>query len=396
MNLRLGVVIALLVLSIVSLSAISPGVLARKVSATFSVQQTSYQATGCSQQIDSKANAESTQFRASAVAMAENSSQFASLTRSYTTSLDSLFDNWSFDVSCNVTLTKVNVVFQIKNSSGSQGHAVFAEDPGLTRVIEVTLQQHNGAADTSTVWSGYDFYASADLTTKVYESIGDWSVPAVSKPNSTACSNSPQGCDVVVWDGITNDEFGNNGIAQTGSESHIVCSSTCSTTYDLWYQFCCSGQSGGSDTWTTCLTGVASSDSITSYVLNAGWNGGSESSWNVHISDTTLGQSCTVTGHSFTLSGGGHPWIANFIAERPYYVVSGVKYYATVPSFSQFSITGSMYYSGSTNGIYVPYGNGWYYLITMQNCSPLQTNVDAGSPGTTNSFAENYQNSKCT
>jgi hypothetical protein len=347
----------------------------------------------CQPQIDHAAAAQSALDRIHAVPLAKDDSGVTALSASYVVTYDSIFDNWKFDSSCNVTLESVNVVFQLKDSRGAEGIAIAKEDPTFSAVENVTLQQHNPRAITnSTNWSGYDFWAPSEAA--VYESLADWTIPAVSQPYTGACNttNPPGGpdCALAVWPGLTNDESGLDGIAQTGTMSTYYTNfSGSGNTYYLWYEFYPQQSS-----LVNCLqTGVHSGDSISAYVLNLGYNGGSTSSWNLAVTDNTISQSCTVTGYSFTLTNGATPRYGNFIAETP---LEGSTY-ATVPSFSAFNWGGSIYYGGSANGIYTPYSNSAYANFQIQRtCTgTTYTEVYPGTVSSSNLFAVNYNTNTC-
>ncbi len=326
--------------------------------------------------------------------MAESSQQFEQAAAPYTVSFDSVFDKWSFDASCDVSLTSINIVFQLRNSTGFAGYAVAAEDPGATRVVSAALQLHDPRAQTliyNPTWSGYEFTGNADQTTKVYEAIADWSIPNISQPSFGACESSI-GCALAVWPGLSHDQGGgcstctDHGIAQTGSLSTLYCSSAaCGIPFaQLWYEF-----------WNQephailCDNYSSIGDSIQAYVLNQGYNGGSTALWNLQITDNTIRQSCTVTSYSDNF---GVPLLAEFITERPEYGAT----YAQLPNFNQFSMTGNMYYSGSVTGIYTPYSNGWYYLDVMEACGSPPPNITTGNVNSANTFTQTYGNSNCT
>ena len=325
--------------------------------------------------------------------MAENSRQFLEASRGYNVSFDSVFDAWGFDNNCNVTLRSINIVFQLKNSTGFAGYAVATEDAEVTRVVNVTLQLHNpGSSPTKTPhYTGYDLMGNADGTTKVYEALADWSIPNAGQPYSGACE-SLNGCDVSVWPGVVHCPLGVStptcsleGVAQTGSDSELLCpQSGCSLSFpyaDLWYEF------WPQQSHEVLCTGVAAYpfDSVQAYVLNQGWNGGSTSLWNILITDNTTNQSCSITGHSFNI---GVPLLAEFIAEDP----AGY----TLSKFNQFGIAGNMYYSGSTTGIYTPYSNGWYYQWYTEPCNYPPPSINLGAVNSANTFSETWNNSGCT
>ncbi|HEV2139339.1 MAG TPA: hypothetical protein VGR53_10915 [Nitrososphaerales archaeon] len=316
--------------------------------------------------------------------MAETSQQFEQATFSYKASFDSVFDSWSFDSSCNVTLTSVNIVFQLKNATGSAGYAIVEESPLTDSIFKVTLQQHNPSASTgSDSWSGYEMTGNADGTVAVYESIASWSIPTVSQPYGTACQ-TPAYCDLSVWPGLVRKAGGTSGIAQTGSDSKLFCTSVCGLpSANLWYEFF-----PQQSTEVDCNDYASPGDSVQAYVLNQGWNGGSTSLWNLQITDNTISQSCTVTGYSFNI---GVPLLAEFLTERP--KIGGA--YSNLLQFNQFSITGNMYYSGATRGIYGPYSNGWYTLYVMEACHSTPPNITTGAVTSTNTFTQTYDNSNC-
>ena len=350
---------------------------------------------GCSSRVAQSANAEAAAFqRNSAISIAEELQQFSQATRGYNASFDSVFDSWSFDNNCSVTLKSVNIVFQLKNNTGFVGYAVATEDPGVTHVVNLTLQLRDPGNSPvfAPNYSGYDFMGSADGTTKVYEALADWSIPNASQPYSGGCESS-NGCDVSVWPGIVHCPRGvatstcsPEGVAQTGSDSELLCpQSGCSLSFPfahLWYEF------WPQQPQEVVCTGVAAYpfDSVQAYVLNQGWNGGSTSLWNILITDNTTHQSCSVTGHSFSI---GLPLLAEFITEDP----AGY----TLSKFNQFGIAGNMYYSGSIRGIYTPYSNQWYYEWAMDACGyPNPVNVHLGAVNSANTFTETWSNSVCT
>jgi len=342
--------------------------------------------TDCQLQISQTASAQDSLDKSLAIPLAQSNIQVKDLSKSYTVTFYSIFDNWKYDSSCNVKLLSVNVVYALKDSHGVAGVAVATEDPTISVVSAVTLQLHNPRANSvSTNWSGYNFdYGGAGA---VYQATGSWNIPAVTQPSSTACY-SPA-CLLAVWPGLTNDGTGVNGIAQAGSMSKVtfVTGYPCSINYYLWYQFF-------PNSLVDCLeTGVAASDSISTTILNHGYNGGSTSLWDITVTDSTLSGSCTVTNQSFTLSNGATPKFASFISERP-----SLPPLATLPSFSSYSWGGSIYYGGSWHGISVPYGLGNYEAIDMQNTcgGTTYTNISTGTVSGSNVFTVTYNNSNCT
>lgn len=345
---------------------------------TASAEQTQSQLTGCAQQISQAANIEAQSFQqGSAVLLAEGSWQFSSVTVTYKASFDSVFDSWSFDSSCHVALTAVNIVFQLRNATENAGYVIVRENPEANQVVGVSIQVSSGTATTNTYWSGYEMAGNADDTTYVYESIADWSIPSVSQPYSGACTGGLI-CSVLVWPGLVRTTGGGTGVAQAGTESNLTCGSvSCIAGYNMWYEFY--PQEGMR---IICNSHSGSGDSIEAYVLNQGITGGNTSLWNLEITDSTIDQSCTVTGHAD--SGIGTPRLAEFLLERPSEGLS----FATLPKFTTVAVSGSMYYGGSAKGIYTPYSNGWYTQYVMKNSG--YTNINTTAVGSSNSFSETY------
>ena len=366
---------------------------------------------GCSAAVARSANAEAATFnQAQAVSLALDSARFIQTTSSYSVSFYDVYDTWSFDSGCNVTLTSVNIVFNLKNASGWAGYAVATEDNASTHVVNVTLQQHNlenGNYRYEGAASGYEFTGNADGTTKVFEAIGSWSVPTVPMQQPSGdCVTAPY-CALSAWIGLVHVPGGcplgddcsgsqvytGEGIAQTGSETDIACFSDGSCTVpsaSLWYEFWpnpevdCSGNLGFQ---------VNMGDSIHAYMLNQGWDGGNDGLWNLQITDNRSGNACTVTDHPFNFNGAPIPYLAEFIAETPKNPTCGCI--TLLPQFDQFDTSGNMYYGGSAQGIYVPYTNGWWTKYVMEACGSPPPNVSVGSVNSANTFTQSWNNSFC-
>ncbi len=330
---------------------------------------------------------------ARAVSLALSSPQLAAVSKGYSLTFNSLFNRWSFDSTCKVTWISVNVVFARVNSTGFTGYVVVSENPSQTEVNSVTLQQQtfraSGYQRSSINWSGYQFAGALDNgTTAVWEAIADWAVPTVSTPYSGACQST--NCDYAVWIGLTHDQSGAAGIAQTGSDGQV--NSLGGATYQLWYEFYPNNA-------VFCFNMGGPGDSIHAYVLNQAVNpGGNSNLYNILVSDNTQGQSCSVPNQNFGSM--GTPHLGNFIGERA--KIGGVR--ATLAQFTSYSMSGSIYYSGSTTGIYTPYSNGWYTQFSMVNagsqntCSgqPLGSNICVSAVNTSNSFTQTWVTSQGT
>ena len=359
--------------------------------AAVQIQAPSY-GSGCSPAVARSAEAEAATYnQADAASLAESSYQFTQATGAYMVSYDSVFDGWSFNSDCLVTLKSVNIVFQLRNASGFEGYEVVTENPQLTQVVDMAFQPRipPQTLSYSSNWSGYEFMGNADGTSKVFEAIADWSIPIVnqSPPYSGACESV--GCIISAWPGIVHCPGGvastycsPGGIAQGGSVTELDCySGGCATPYAyLWYEFYPQEQSP-----VICGSVHASpGDSVQAYVLNQGWNGGSTSLWNIQVYDAKSNQACSVTGHSFNI---GAPLLAEFIAERPG---------GALPRFNSFGIAGDVYYGGSVKGIYTPYSNSWFNEYAMEACGSPPPNISLSVVNSANTFTETYSNSDCT
>ncbi len=344
---------------------------------------------GCTQQISQAAAYHQTTFdQQAAIAVAQSNSRFSQY-QQYNPVFSSIFDNWSFDASCNVTLEHVSVVFQITNSSKTE-MVVVQENPQADEVTSISVQNHGSASwnynHTNTFWSGYEFGANSGATTPIYDAYGAWSVPSISQPNppSGACpSNGLDDCILLVWTGLDHSTFGGTGIAQTGTDSDLECPSgpPCSTggvyTYSLWYEFWPQQSS-----LVSCAS-TSPGDSIETYVDNQAQWGGNPNYWDLQVADITSGQACTIS--SYSDSGIGTPYLAAFILER-----ENLGFlYSTLPQFGSVAYTATMNTGGSSGS----YTSGWYNLFVMQNGSPAQTNIATSAVNSANTFTSTWQTS---
>ena len=143
----------------------------------------------------------------------------------------------------------VNVVYSYNETDGSVTNIVVSEDPGLTRVVEVTVQQH--AAQFSCLSScgtddehssGFEFSKSGYYQSiPVYEVYTSWTMPDAQNPSDSENCGLGSGqywCHFAIWNGLENEFKGLNGIVQGGTENKIEClPTTCNKHYRFWYEF---------------------------------------------------------------------------------------------------------------------------------------------------------------
>jgi YHS domain-containing protein len=323
----------------------------------------------------------STLNNAKAISLANSQNEFKSEIQGYTYAFNSIFNTWSFDSNCNVTWQAVNVVYTLSNASGYVKTVVVTMDPELTKMVSVSEQigKHYGSSPN---WSGYEFQGNSGATNPVYEAYNSWSEPTVSVPYTGGCV-TPQTCDVAIWAGLADAAGASNGnLAQDGTDAQVTCAhSICNNQYFAWYEFLPNNA-------VTC-TGVTVShgDSISADVVNTSKPG---SSYNISVVDSTSSTSCSVTG--YTYSAMTTPEYGDFIAERAT-LGSG---YETLAKFNTPTPSpgGTIYYSGATQFITTPYGNGWYIQDTMVNSGNTNINLGAVTPSST--FTETWSTSSGT
>ncbi len=84
--------------------------------------------------------------KSKAVALAAGSNRFQALARGLGFSFNSIFNTWSYstasDGSVLLNWIDVNVVYSLRNVNGSTTNLVVSEDPGLTRVLNVSLDSN--------------------------------------------------------------------------------------------------------------------------------------------------------------------------------------------------------------------------------------------------------------
>lgn len=187
---------------------------------------------------------------------------------------------------------------------------------------------------TSSNWSGYAAESSIANPSSDYVSSvsGSWKVP------SLTCT-SGQATYVAVWVGI--DGYSDNTVEQTGTEQQ--CSATGVQTFYAWYEMYPHPMFS--------LFSVLPGDVITASVTT-----GSGGAFTLTITDTTSGQSSTVTQRSHSASLQSAEWIV----EAPY--SGGVL---PLADFSTVTFTGAQY--TTTAGQTLAVNGAGYDPITMND-----------------------------
>lgn len=317
-----------------------------------------------------------------AVAMAQSSEQYQkAIAGNDAVIFNSLMDTWSYDLSCNISLTNVGVVFGLRNSTGFIGWLVITESYDLSSVVSTSLQENPNSTYGSSVpgmhWAGWEFYGNSGGTATIYESEVDYTEPTPSTPPG-GCANYHT-CDVAVWAGLENSEGASNNIlAQTGTNAQIQCNPSCVTTHQAWYE-----QLTAAPVYCTSFTGIASGDSMHVTVTNEAANGGSNTKYDYLVNDNTQLKACSWTG--VTYSSLSDPTLSAHIVEWPN--ICGPIDCSTLAEFPQNTIYGSMLIGGVTYGVHYAYSNGWYYHVDpMENyCSSNSSTVVNVRTSTVNS-----------
>lgn len=311
---------------------------------------------------------------AKAISLATQNDEVKARSLGYIQTFGSVYTTWELDTTnCHaVQLQAIDVVHFLLYVNGSYSRNIdVAIDPTMTKVLNVTeyVGPHYSSSESTVNWAGYDIAGQSFTypslpTTNVWEAVASWTEPSVSRPTdpSTACRTDLhfEPCSLAIWTGLTDSFHGStNHIAQSGSDAKITCSSSssCTTSYFLWYEFV------GEPSATICSgSSFTAGHGVQAIVTNKAKTGGSSTSYDVSVIDTSTAVGCSTTAHSYlSLSS---PVFATFENERPSY---NPPLYATLAKFTSNTITGSMYYSSASHGISTPLTNGWYNKIRMVN-----------------------------
>lgn len=259
-------------------------------------------------------------------------------------------------------LIEVNVSYILENTTDNAVKIVTVIiDSKLKDVIKVRADPliYAGTSYNFYIWAGYSFYGNNSATIALYESKTTYIMPAISKPNppnytdNNACRvdlDKPK-CMLMIWTGLM-DTYVGNKIAQGGSVGEVSCTSstTCNIKYYLFFEFYPSPAA-------ICESNPPynAGDSITATVTNKAKTNGSNTKYNIVIIDNTNGSGCGIFDYDFNLPS---PYYSAFINERPKYCKPSQPNCApnqavtSLPMFTSDTMTGWIYYSGSTRSIY--------------------------------------------
>jgi hypothetical protein len=307
-----------------------------------------------------------------ATSLATSSELFQSKLHGYNSTFNSVFDTWSYDKNCNISMKTINVVYSLYNSTGNFiKNVVVSEDPQISQVVNIT-EQKLPFFTPSSAWSGYETYGSSiQQTDHVYKTEAYWNVPSVSHPFFGGCISE---CDLGVWTGMSPSPGGHaiNGsgaLVQTGTSSCTTDFLGCSNgPFWAWYEFYPRPP-------VDCMENVNANDPMYGDVINEAINnGGDPTKWDIHNIDYSDSPSiCTpaVTGYKF--NAGSAPYYAQYIDE---YLGSNI------PLFGSNTMTGYMF--DSANGlqsISVPYNKGFYDDYTLNDQNNQNINFGGASSG---------------
>jgi hypothetical protein len=327
--------------------------------------------------------------------VAENNDKFKAI--KYVKEFKLISYTYSIDTSsCTGSLKNINAHYIAKEiDSGNPVKTITVIiDDKISKVEDVREGDIIYAYDyrDSPYWAGYSFYGNSYATNPVYESRARFYVPSVSKPtypnyyqNNNACRTDLgyNPCILAVWTGLTNkgDPFG-NAIAQGGSVGDVRCNANgCTIEYYLFFEFY-------PQPAYECRSNPPynAGDDIVATVTSNGKNGGSSTVYTITVNDYTNGLGCGIFNYNFDKI--PNPAYAAFIYERAAYQTS--SNHTTLPSFTDNTMQGWLYYSGSTKSISVPYSNGWYWKFHMVNSSTTNVAVTSVSNG---QFTAKYKTS---
>ena len=266
--------------------------------------------------------------QAAAISLATGSVQMQPFAAEGKLSFSSISETWHLDATtCQLTLETVDVSFSLTGTNGIREQLTFREDPSISRVYNATNWGITSTA-ASRNWSGYVMNNGKHLTS----AYGYWHQPKVSLP-SQGCLETH--CEVVFWVGLANEGNGANGIAQTGTDSGIYCSSSssCSYYYYGWYEFF-----PDQPTIQACSMSVSVGDQVSGQAYEPTT---STEYHTVLIDDTTD----SICSSSYNMVSTGVGYYGQFIGERPSYS-SG---YARLPVFTTTVFTSGYVCTGYTS-----------------------------------------------
>jgi hypothetical protein len=322
---------------------------------------------------------------------------------------------------CDDSISSITVVFTIFNSSGFYGFLYVTENP-LTLAVVGSIIRTNlpsftascaASSGDSCSWAGYQVYANSGHTAEVTVASVDFEQPAPSYP-STGCNTvfSYQECVLSNWAGLEDTNGASDGhLAQAGTAGECIYSnSQCSVNYSAWYETIIPNSSSNSAVVCTASNGgqvnIHGGDQMSTYTYNEVTEGGSDTSYDFDIADSTSGSYCYAGGVSYSYL--TNPTIADFIFENQEQCQASTGECASLAEFSSSTFTAADLYNLSTSttyGIYQFTSKGWDYSPSMWNapyntgrlrCGTAVENVATGSVGSSSSFTETWKSSAYT
>ena len=315
-----------------------------------------------------------------------DSQQYGADTIGYNATFNSIFEighQTSSSPQCGESIVSWNIVFGLNNAFGFAGYLVLTENPSDLTVTGSQIQQSTvdvAMASQTRNWAGYVVAADINVDKQILATSSTFNLSPISLP-STGCANGAPShdCDLAIWNGVSD---GAGDIAQAGvSEQCVQSGSSCgSLTLLAFYEtFPNSGP-------VTCNPLMSSGDSITVVTNNTSITGGSSTSWDFLVDDTTAGNYCYTTNVSFTsmtVLAYGNFIGENYLACSKY--TNGTHYncnplgkFATAISFSNSKI-----YVGSA----YEYINSGYATQTNMENKPLV--FSGGVPSCSGSYVDN-------
>jgi len=297
---------------------------------------------------------------------------------------------------CTVEVESVNVVFALHNSTGGWAeYLVITENPSLASIGSTTQTQAMYSTNTYENWAGYEVSGNSQASWTVEYAYSYWTQPTPTYPTSGGCGSAGV-CNVDTWVGLedahgaTNSQLDQDGIWANCTPS----GTTCTDSYTAWYESLiaggliqCTPSTGGS-------VAVNGGDTIYAQTVNDAYNGGSSSTYDFEVTDTTdsPAQSCiaSITGDT----GMTAPIYGDFMTETGETTVNG--YYEPLAGFSTDGFYfASMYVQqiGSFSHIdtLYPYGSN------MENYCPTGVlNVGVGSLSSSGTFTNTYYSNQYT
>jgi hypothetical protein len=296
----------------------------------------------------------------------------------------SIFEIDNYTTACTVSVSSVNVVFALNNSSGFVGYLVISENPSSLFPIGWQLQEGStvhSSTNNNPIWGGYEIYGNAQASAFVSGVVTNFNQASLTTP-PTGCADHNT-CYMSEWVGLEDEEGGvDNNLVQDGTDACIG-SECVNGNNAAWFELYplgsvyCSGMN------------IHPGDNIFSRVLNEGFDGGSKSSYDFLIEDTTRNTACGANAQPYSQM--QDPHYAAYIIENP--PIGCTTQCPSLPKFAQITFSLALYYVGSSNTYYPiadATSNGWDYKDVMVNCGT--TNV---LPGTVSSesFPDSWKSS---